>query len=212
MISSRHGAAVGAFATAGYLLVRFGLLPADPFIWGVFVTLIACGAFFGAGVVLAWQHIIRKPRILIPTIAVLVILSLAPAACYQQAAHEAPSFRANADSVRGVVTGRNVFGELLVEYPRDSSRLGRLVARKKHAHHRFTPGDSIWVYRERVAPHRIDVWPPGPDLRVAARRLVWLWGIGGVLLAGYGPLFRREAATPGGTIPSPDGEHGGVAT
>jgi hypothetical protein len=144
--------------------------------------------------VLAWRHLRHSRRLLRPTAVVLALLSLPSLTCYQLNTQQTPSFLASADSVRGEVTGRNVLGNLLITVPPDSGSLARLVAPKKHAHKRLQAGDSIWVYRQRVPPHRLDVWPPGPDLRITATRLFWFWVVGGILLTGYGPLFRGTTA------------------
>ena len=191
-ISYWHGVALGALATTGFLLWKTGVPPFEAFI--LILLVVACGGIVGGGAVLAWRHVVRNPRVLRPIGAVLMILSLPSLTCYQRDKQQTPAFLARADSVRGVVMGRNVFGELGITFPVDSSHKARLVARKKVAHRQFKTGDSIWVYRERVPPHRIEVWPPGPDLRITLGRLAWFWLIGGVLLAGYGPLFKRESA------------------
>jgi hypothetical protein len=196
MFSYRFGAALGSLAVAGYLLMRFGLLPPDSFIWGLFLVVVSCGGLLGGGLILALQHVMRGPRVLVPTLTGLLILTLPFVACYQREVRATPTFLAEADSIRGVVTGRNVFGNLLVFYRVDSSHGGRIVAEQKGPHDRLGPGDSIWVYRQREAPHRIDVWPPGPDLHATLRSLLWLWGVGGVLLAGYGPLLKRRLVRP----------------
>ena len=194
-----HGVVVGILATAGFLLWKTGVPPFDGFVLGILSILLACGGIVGGGLVLAWRHIAHNPRMLGPTAAILLILSLPSLTCYQRDKGQTPAFLARADSVRGVVRGRNVFGELGITFPVDSSHQARLVARKKVAHRQFEVGDSIWVYRERVPPHRIEVWPPGPDLRITLGRLAWFWCIGGVLLAGYGPLFKRKNSSPEGT-------------
>ena len=190
-----HGAALGAGATAAYLIWKLGWPLLDGFVLSLLAIVVACGAILGGGIVLAWRHIRRSPRILRPTVGVLIVLSLPPVACYQREKQHTPTFLASADSVRGVVTGRNVFGNLLITFPEDSSHLARMVAPKKHAHDQFASGDSIWVYQARPPSHRVDVWPPGPDWLVTTVRLLWFWGIAGVLLAGYGPLFKREPPT-----------------
>ena len=190
MTPVRLGTILGVIVTAGYLLTVAGLVPPDPFLWGAFIVLLACGALLGGGVVLAWQHVHRAPRVLLPTAVSLALLSLLPAACYVNDTHKAAAVLTDADSVRGVVIGRNIFGNLLITVRADSV-VGRLVAPEKRAHSQFGVGDSIWVYRQRDAPHRIEIWPAGPDLYIAARRLMWLWAFGGVLLVAYGPVGRR---------------------
>ena len=191
-ISYWHGFAFGVLAATGYLLWKLGFPPDDVFILIVLSIVVACGGIVGGGIVLAWRHVVRNPRVLRRTAAALLILSLPSLTCYLREKQRTPAFLARADSVRGVVMGRNVFGELGIVYPVDSLRKGRLIASKKVAHRRFEAGDSIWVYRERVPPHRVEVWPPGPDLRITLGRLLWFWGIGAVLIAGYVPLFKRE--------------------
>jgi hypothetical protein len=185
MTPFRLGAILGAIATASYLLTELGLPPPDIFFWGVILILAGCGALLGGGVVLSWQHVRRAPRVLFPTAIGLALLSLLPATCYWSDTRAAAAVLADADSVRGVITGRNIFGELLITFRTDSGA-SRLVAPEKRAHSQFGVGDSIWVYRQRTAPHRVEVWPPGPDRYITARRLLWLWIIGGVLLVAYG--------------------------
>ncbi len=189
-ISYWLGAVLGAGATAGYLLWEFGWPSLEPFILVLLSIVVASGAILGGGVVLSWRHVRRSPRILRPILIILVVLSLFPFACFQRDRHQAAALVAEGDSVRGEVTGRNLFGNLLITFPIDSARRARMVAPKKRAHERFVSGDSIWIYRERVPPYRVEVWPPGPDWRVATGRLLWFWGIAGVLLAGYGPLLK----------------------
>jgi hypothetical protein len=193
-MSTRRGVTLGALATAGWLGWDLSWPPPDLFILALLTTIVACGGVFGGGLVLAWRHLRQDIRLLRPTTVVLVLLSLPSVTCYQYNTQHTASFLASADSVRGEVTGRNVLGNLLVTFPSESGRLARMVAPKKHAHERLQPGDSIWVYRERVPPHRLDVWPAVPDLRVTANRLIGFWIVGGVLLMGYGPLFRRTTA------------------
>ena len=195
-MSVRHGVVFGVIATAGWLVRELGWPPLDLFFVLLFGTVVACGGIFMGGIVLAWRHVRHSPRLLRPTAAILLLLSLPPLARYQYDKQRTLSFLASADSVRGEVTGRNVLGNLLITFPYDSGRLARMVAPKKHAHQRFEAGDSIWVYRQRVPPRRIDVWPPGPDLRVTGMRLFWFWVIGGVMLVGYGPRIKRGDGAP----------------
>lgn len=195
-ISYWHGVTSGVLATAGYLLWSLGLPPADGFILILLLLVVACGGVVGGGTVLSWRHVVHNSRVLWPTGAALVVLSLPSLTCYQVEKQRTPAFLARSDSVRGVVTGRNVFGQLGIEYPVDSLRKARLIAENKVAHRQFRSGDSIWVYRERVPPYELAVWPPGPDLRITLGRLLWLWGIGGVLIVGYGPLFKRQTTDP----------------
>ena len=201
-ISYWQGAAFGALATTGFLVWKLGVPPAEafgePFIIGLLCVLLACGAIVGGGIVLAWRHVTRKPRMLRTTAAVLAILSLPSLTCYAREKQQTPAFLARADSVRGVVMGRNVFGELGITFLEDSSHRARLIAPKKMAHRQFKSGDSIWIYRERVPPYGVDVWPAGPDLLVTLGRLLWFWGVGGVLIVGYGPLFKQETASSQG--------------
>ena len=195
-ISYWHGVAVGVLATIAFLLWKVGVPSFDPFIVVLLSAVVAFGGVVGGGVVLASRHVARNARILRPTATILAILSLPSLTCYAREKQQTPAFLARADSMRGVVIGRNVFGELGVLYHADSSHLARLIASKKVAHRQFREGDSIWLYRERVPPHDIDVWPPGPDLRITLGRLLWFWGVGVVLIAGYGPLFKEERAGP----------------
>jgi hypothetical protein len=194
-ISYWHGVVVGVLATVGYLLWKLGVPPSDAF--DAFIVILLCivvgfGGIVGGGIVLAWRHVLHNARVLRPTTAILLILSLPSLTCYAREKQQTPTFLARADSVRGVVMGRNVFGEQGIVFAADSGYKERLVASKKVAHRQFQAGDGIWVYRERLPPHRVDVWPPGPDLRITLGRLLWVWGIGGVLIAGYGPLFRQQ--------------------
>lgn len=192
IVSFRLGVVIGALAAAGWLVRKLGWPPLDLFFILVFCTVVASGGILVGGIVLAWRHVRHDPRLLRPTATALLLLSLPPLACYQYDKQRTPSFLASADSVRGEIMGRNFFGNLVIVFPADSGRLARMVAPKKHAHQSFESGDSIWVYRRRVPPRRVDVWPPGPDLRVSGTRLLWFWVVGGVLLAGYGPIVRRE--------------------
>ena len=199
-VSYWHGVGLGTLATVGFLLWKLGVPPSDAFV-DAFIVILLCivlgfGGLVGGGVVLAWRHVAANPRVLRPTAAVLLLLSLPPLTCYARHKQRTPAFLARSDSVQGVVMGRNVFGELGIVYPVDSSHKARLVADKKVAHRQLQAGDSIWVYRERVPPHRVEVWPPGPDLRITLERLLWFWAIGGVLLAGYWPLFKRKPTVP----------------
>jgi hypothetical protein len=179
------------------LVWELGWPPLDLFLILLFGSIEACGGIFVGGIVLAWRHVRHDPRLLRSTAAALVLLSVLPLACYQSEKRLTPSFIASADSVQGEIMGRNVLGNLLIRFPADSGRLARMVAPKKHAHQRLEAGDSIWVYRKRLPPRRVDVWPPGPDLGVFANRLFWFWVIGGVLMAGYGPIVRREYGSVG---------------
>ena len=205
MTAFRLGATLGAIATAVYLLTELGLAPPDAFLWGAFLALVGCGALLGGGVVLAWQHVRAAPRVLFPTAIGLALLSLLPATCYWSDTQAAAAVLAGADSLRGVITGRNIFGNLLITFRTDSGS-SRLVAPEKRAHSQFGVGDSIWVYRQRAAPHRIEVWPAGPDLHLAARRLLWLWIIGGVLLVAYGLPAARWIASEVQRRPAPQRE------
>jgi hypothetical protein len=191
-IPFRYGFITGALMTMVWIVRKLGWPPLDLFFLLLFVTLVACGGIFAGGVLLAWRHVRGDPRLLRRTAAALLVVSLLPLACYQYQKQRAPSFIAGADSVKGLVLGHNIMGALLITFPADSNRIARMVAPKKHVHERFDSGDSIWVYRQRVPPHRLDVWPPGPDLRVTLTRLLWFWVVGGVLLAGYGPMVKRE--------------------
>ncbi|HEY9514992.1 MAG TPA: hypothetical protein VIQ74_04865 [Gemmatimonadaceae bacterium] len=173
-----------------------GWPPLDLFFVLLFGFVVACGGIFMGAIVLAWRHVRRDPRLLRPTAGILLLLSLPPLACYQYDEQRMPSFLASADSVRGEVKGRNVLGYLVITFPYDSGHIARMVAPKKYAHERLEAGYSIWVYRQRTPPHRVEVWPPGPDLRVTAKRLFWFWVIGGVMLVGYGPLIRKGNSAP----------------
>src|SRR5437899_2288748 len=105
------GAALGAAATAGCLLRSVGWPPLDVDL----VTLLIVapwGAILGGGVVLAWHHVQRNPRILRPILATLIILSLFPIGCYQLDWQRVAALVAAGDSVRAKVTGRNRYGEL----------------------------------------------------------------------------------------------------
>lgn len=197
IVTYRLGFLFGVIATTVWVVREMGWPPLDLFFILLFVTAVVCGGILLGAIVLAWRHVHHNPRLLRPTGAILLLLSLPPLACYQYDKQRTPSFLASADSVRGEVTGRNALGNLLITFPYDSSRLARMVAPKKQAHQRFEAGDSIRVYRQRVPPHRIEVWPPGPDLRVTANRLFWFWVIGGIMLVGYGPLIRRRNSAPG---------------
>lgn len=191
-VSYRHAFLFGSLATTIWLVWEMGWPPLDLFFILLFGTIVACGGIFMGAILLAWRHVRHDPRLLRSTAAALVLLSVPPLACYQTEKRLTPWFMASADSVHGEIMGRNVLGNLLIRFPVDSGRLARMVAPKKHAHQRFEAGDSIWVYRKRLPPRRVDVWPPGPDLRVLANRLFWFWVVGGVLLAGYAPIVRRE--------------------
>jgi hypothetical protein len=169
-----------------------GWPPFDLFLILLFGTIVASGGIFMGAMVLAWRHVRHNPRLLRWIAAILLLLSVPPLACYQSERQLTPSFIASADSVQGEIMGRNALGNLLITFPADSGRLARMVAPKKHAHERLDAGDSIWVYLQRTPPHRVEVWPPGPDLRVVANRLFWFWVVGAILLAGYGPIIRRE--------------------
>jgi hypothetical protein len=195
-VSYWHGVVVGVLATAVFLLWKTGVPPFYGEILAFLSVLLACGGIVGGGVVLAWRHVVRNPRILGPTAAILMILSLPSLTCYERDKQRTPAFLARADSIRGVVMGRNVFGELGITYSIDSAHRARLVARKKVAHRQFKTGDSIWVYREREPPYKTEVWPAGPDLRITLGRLAWFWLFGAVLLVGYGPLFKSERPGP----------------
>ncbi len=146
--------------------------------------------------VLGWLHVARRPRILAPTALVLALLSIPFLVSYHRERRAMPGFLAAADSVRGVITGRNVFRHLLITYRPDSAHLARMIAARKGPHDRLREGDSIWVYRQREPPHAIDVWPPGPDAGSMMRRLVWLWLVGGVFITGYGPFVNAWFRNP----------------
>ena len=194
MSHPQRGAMIGAAAMVLYLLIRFGLPPLaiflDGFILLLAITLILFAAAIGSGLVLAWRHVARRPLILAPTVLVLLCLTLPLVLGYRRALRATPAFLASADSVRALINGRNVFGNLLITYRPDSAHLARAIADRKRAHNRLDQGDSIWVYVQREPPHAIEVWPPGPDAYYFARRLLWGWFIGGVLLASYVPLVR----------------------
>jgi len=191
-VSFRSGVIFGALATAIWWVRKLGWPPLDLFFILLSVTVVMCGGLFAGGIVLAWRHVRADPRLLRRTAALLLAVSLLPLACYQYQKQRTPSFLAGADSVKGVVLGHNVMGALVITFPSDSGQLARMLAPKKRAHEQLDSGDSIWVYRQRVPPHRLDVWPPGPDLRVTLTRLLWFWVVGGILLAGYGPVVKRE--------------------
>jgi len=192
----RVGATLGSVAMAAYLLARFGLPPADGFILSIFGVLILGAGVLGSGAVLGWLHVARNPRILVSSALLLGLLSIPLLVSYQRGRHATPSFLAGADSVRGVITGRNVFRNLLITFRPDSAHLARIVAKRKRAHDHLTESDSIWVYRQREPPHAIDVWPPGPDAASMMRRLGWLWLVGAVLITGYGPVLRAWFRNP----------------
>lgn len=160
------------------------------------LLLVSIGALFGLGAGLAVQHILLAPGVLMRPAVFLAPVSILIVWSHWQERRGVPEMLARADSARGVVMGENIFGNLLVYY-RYNDGGGRLVAPAKHAHRLLGEGDSIWVYLERKPPHYyLDVWPAGPDWRATVRLLFWLWLIGVVLLAGYGPLVSRRLAKP----------------
>lgn len=192
----RVGAALGAAWMAG-LLLYLGLPPAfDADFAFICLLIVSMSALFGHGAGLTVQHISLAPGVLVRPAVFLVPVSLLILWSHWQERRAVPEVLARADSARGVVTGENVFGNLLV-YFRYPDGGGRLVAPRKHAHRLLSEGDSIWVYVERKPPHGfLDVWPAGPDWRATVRLLFWLWLIGVVILAGYGPLASRRLAKP----------------
>jgi len=192
----RIGALFGSIAMAAYLLFSLGVRPFDGFTWTIFVLMVVAGGMLAGGVVLTWRHAIDSPRVLIPTALALVLLSLPLVFSYRRDLRATPAFLAGADSTRGEIIGRNVFGNLLVTYRPNSSARARIVADRKRAHKQLGVGDSIWVYRQREAPHKIDVWPPGPDAGSMMTKVAWLWVAGGILIAGYGPVARRWLHRP----------------
>jgi hypothetical protein len=76
------GAALGAIATAGYQIWELGWPSPDGFVLTLLAILVAFGALVGGGIVLAWRHIRGNPRVLRLTVAMLIVLSLPPMACY----------------------------------------------------------------------------------------------------------------------------------
>lgn len=190
------GVAVGSVVTAAGLLFAFGPIPVDGFLWSLFAFLVAAGGLIGGGAILAWQHVRERPRRLWISFYVLVLLSFPILGRYYQRSAAVPSFREEAVSGRGIVTGRNVFGALLVTYHgpyRGEESVVRLVAERHRAHRGFEEGDSIWVFVEPVVvgKPRIEVWPLGPDLYMTLRLLLITWLLVSVPLLGYGPLMRQ---------------------
>lgn len=190
---ARLGALLGGSGMVGYPIGRFGPPAPDPFEYSLWLFVVLFGAGLGLGLGLAYTNIRRSPRVLRWSAVILVPLSLGILWSHEAERRAVPSLRANADSVRAVVLGKNIFGNLLLYYPH---RGGRGIAPRKYAHRRYAE-DSIWVYVDPQAPKRVlDVWPPGPDLLITLRRLVWLWLFGLVALAGYLPSFVRWLRGP----------------
>ncbi len=191
----RAGFALGGAAMAGFLLWLFGLPPLDGIIWVLCLLAITGAGLLGAGLALAGVHVRRAPGVLVGALTLLLPLTFLVFWSFHHEKETVPAMLARADSVRGVVYGRNAFGNLLVFYQREGHG-GRLVADKKQAHAGLVAGDSLELYFAReerplgggISIHPLlDVWPPGPDLRQTLWRALWLWLIGGAILGGYVP-------------------------
>jgi len=195
MTRPMQGAAAAAAVTVVLLIWYLGA-PFDGFIAFLYAVVAGMSAFFAGGLVLAWMHVRRAPRIGRRACVALLPFTLLILGMHVHGRRAVPSMLAHADSVNGVVLGRNVLNNVGVLFVYRGAG-GRLMAPHKLAHRTLSAGDSIRVYVDRRPPYDyLDVWPAGPDVLGTSLDLFWLWLIGIVVLAGYGPRVSTRLARP----------------